>query len=364
MEKRNLKDKLLGLLGKLKQRQQRSKKEIFKSLLSAIISVFILCNFAVYSNYLNDKEWKSENQTVNYCMAGALTINTLYLVPLTRTFGINNPVLKPFTFARDSLYKKGLSYIPKDDAERGMWWCRVKFADFGQYYIWGLLNKNENESVKKGKISLYKNYLDEIYSNLINLSQTQKILTNHEIKVKRYGFYVATFITYLNTLIDLSEYENQDKTLISLYKDKKQIQRITYLFNRTANLKTYVEKSESEALKELSIQDSSSTNANYSETLLISSITQLLIGNKLYTNKFICSDPYLKSNYLLARNLLAYLKILRQYVKPKTNFDKSRLTINEAMIQRRLKEEGDFLDLIPSSCNIKIPSLIIKKKEK
>lgn len=300
-------------------------------IVNTILFLFVVINVFTFNSFLNSKEWHSDTKRVNTYMAGALTINTLYLVPLSKMLNVTSPILKPFSFIQDSLYRKGLSFLPTDDAEKEIWWFKVKFIDFYQDYSLAIIRRKENNS-------FFEKYLNGIYDHFYGLSHYKTI--NSEFRVKRYDIFISTAVIYINDTINL--YKISDKNLINLYTDESQMQKITDLFNWVTYLREYVEKNEPKGIENLYNSDTF-----YSEMWLINSLTQLIIGEEFYKNKNNCPKELLNTNGVSFSYLFYHLNHENEKFKKKS-------LIHKTMIKLRLIDDLELIKKMPKSCSYKL----------
>ena len=91
-----------------------------------IALVIVLLNVVTFNEILHSDVCLSEIKQVNWYMASAGTIDKLYLKPIAKIVNMDNPILKPLILARDFFYDKGISYLPKNDAESSIYWYCIK----------------------------------------------------------------------------------------------------------------------------------------------------------------------------------------------------------------------------------------------
>ncbi len=284
-----------------------------------IIFAIIFFNAIEFNSFLHSEVCRSNIKQVNFYMAGAATIDKMYLKPLVKIFGENSLLLKPIVFVRDSLYNEGLSYLPKNDAESAVFWYYIKFLPFVK---------------TKSKMNFYDGMKDsdDVYKNLQTFYKYP--IKNQQYNVDRYSMLISTANIYIFDLIHV--YEN-NKSIEDLYKDKKQIDRIKSLFTLFIHVNTNLEKSEPETLIKYY-----KSPLKFQEKTLINSITEILIGKGLYENVNSCNKPLIKAYFISGRDLLFCSEHFET-----CNLSRSQI----AVIKERLRSMSSFMDKIPKSCS-------------
>lgn len=283
-----------------------------------------------FNKFLNSEVCQSEIKQVNLYMASAGTVDILYLRPFVDVIDLNNPIFKPIFWIRDSLYNKGLSYLPNDDAERAMWWNYIKFIFFV---------KNE----KKMNISNSKKYLDDVYNNLQNFYKYP--IKNQKYRLERYNLFITTANLYV---YDLIHSYKRNASLDALYKDEEQIKKIQGLLTLFIDTRINLEKYEPDTLKKYQEGDT-----RFEETVLANAITQIIIGNELSKNSEHCDKQLLTHHYETLRNLMFYSEHSKLY-----NISPCQV----AIIKSRLQDDLPLIEKIPKTCSSQIKVRELKLK--
>lgn len=301
-------------------------KIILTKIFVCLLISLVFQNIWVFNLIDKTNQFKSSKKQADLYITEALTINYIYLLPIVKTFGLNSPIANPFYFMRDLFYKKAMSFLPKEDVEQYIWWYKIKFVDLYPYYTKSI-NTDKSQQI------FFKNYLDDMYFNIIGLSKIS--LTNEQFKKERYCIFISTINLYLMDLMNL--YTIKDKKLDKLYKDQKKIQEIKELYNSWVDLRSQVPRIEPEGL-----QYFQNSEINYGESLFLNLITQLILGNELNKNINSCDKDILKLNLNTVRNLLLYLD------HTNNNLNNSKMHITN--IKTRLNHNFELINKIPMSC--------------
>lgn len=284
-----------------------------------------------FNRILKSELCQSEIKQVNFYMAGAATIDNLYLIPIFKTINGNNPLLKPIFFVRDSLYNKGISYLPKNDAEKYVWWYYIKFMPF-------------ISSKSKMNTSNPQKYLDDIYDNLQSFYKYP--IKNQKYKLDRYEMFITTANLYV---FDLIHSYRRNSSVDNLYKDEKQVKKIDDLFTLFTNVRADIIKSEPETLKKFH-----NSNSRFEEVTLVNGITQLLIENELYKNPNKCDKPLIIFHWQSVSTLQLFLEHQKLY---------NLSNCQKIIIQDRLHEDTPFLKKVSKICEVDVPIITIKERE-
>ena len=296
-----------------------------------IFFIIIFMNAVTFNEILKSDVCLSEIKQVNLYMAGAGTVDKLYLKPIGKIININSILLKPIVIVRDFLYNKGLSYLPKDDAEGSIYWYYIKFEPF---------IKNE----PKMSFLNSEKYLDDVYSNLQNFYKYP--LHNSKYKVARYDMFITTANLYVYDLIHLyRKYKSMD----NLYEDEKQIERINDLFTLFTNARMYLTNSEPETLNKYHQGDT-----RFQEIVLVNAITQVLIENELHKNPNKCHKKLIIFHWQSVSALLLSIEHQKLY---------NLSSCQKQVIKDRLNEDTPLLNKVSKICKVNVPIVIIQEGE-
>lgn len=296
-----------------------------------ILFIIIFINAVTFNEILKSDVCLSEIKQVNLYMAGAGTVDKLYLKPIAKTVNINNPILKPIIFVRDFLYSKGLSYLPKDDAESSIFWYYIKFSPFKTY-------------ISKMDFANSEKYLDDVYNNIQNFYKYP--LKNPKYKLARYDMFITTANLYVYDLIHLYK---KYKSVDDLYKDEKQVEKINDLFTLFTNARVYLTNSEPETLKKYHEGDT-----RFKEIVLVNAITQVLVENELHKNPNKCPNKLTIFHWQSVSALLLSIEHQKLY---------NLSSCQKQVIKDRLREDTPLLDKVSKVCNVKVPIITIKEGE-
>jgi hypothetical protein len=122
-------------------------------------------------------------------------VNDFYVVPFGRSF-----LSAPGRAIRDIFYNAGMSHIPQEDAEREIWWFRIRFAEFKLVYQRHLdfaLQGPRNELKEQ-----YQPWMAEIYNHLISPTWTSP-LADDNFRKDRIPSYISTALLYVRDSVDI-----------------------------------------------------------------------------------------------------------------------------------------------------------------
>lgn len=294
-----------------------------------IVFIIVFINAVIFNEILKSDVCKSDIKQVNFYMAGAGTVDKLYLKPFVKIVDINSPLLNPIILVRDYLYSKGISYLPKNDAESSIFWYYIKFEPF-------------IKNVSKKSFSNSKVYLDDVYSNLHNFYKYP--LENSKYKLARYDMFITTANLYVYDLIhQYRKYKNED----DLYEDEKQMKRINDLLTLFTNAREYLTKFEPETLKKYHQGDT-----RFKEIVLVNAITQVLIENELHINPNKCHKHLIIVHWQSVNALLLSIKHQELY---------NLSSCQKQVIKDRLHEDTPLLNKVSKVCKVNVPIVVIKE---
>lgn len=173
------------------------KKEISKiKNLIRLLCGFIILNLLVFVMVIAKQTIGRPYPVAKINMATAVTIHYLYEIPLTKMFGPYNILTKPVYRVRDYFYNQGLKHLPKSDAERYIWWSRIRFDEWYNCIQPELL-KYIGKEIDENKVdkNTHLKWTDEIYNNLVPMGNLP--LRDEVFKSVRFKTYnkVAWFYT-------------------------------------------------------------------------------------------------------------------------------------------------------------------------
>ncbi|CAG0946907.1 hypothetical protein ANRL1_03424 [Anaerolineae bacterium] len=238
------------------------------------------------------------NTLSKLCMSGAVTLNVVYIFPLSGAFGYDTIIAKPFCLVRDLFYKTGLASLPGNDAEREMLWYIVRYAEFEQLIAPQIDRYIEGKSTKNPKQLVL--WTDEIYEHIHELPK--KSFRDPWFTARRYNIFcdvVWSYIAFRPSLV--SELAGENKNIHPFLKDPKEIARIEEILRIFSTFREQIKTREPEGLKYFN----SLPERWYGDLNVIYMATLYILVHRDITGTLSCDDPVVKL-YLQTRNSLLY----------------------------------------------------------
>lgn len=298
-------------------------------IINILIFVIVICKQSIGRPYPVAK--------VN--MAIAVTIHYLYEIPLSKVFGPYNVLTKPVYVIRDYFYNNGLVHLPKNDAERYIWWSRIRFDEWYNCVMPELLDyigkRIDENKVDKNK---HLKWTDEIYSNLIPLGELPlKDEVFKEVRFKTYNDVAWFYARAKSNLVYRMYYPLNSKNFP--YNDpyinnKMEIDKVKKIFKDYSKLKNYVKENEKEGFAKL-LKGKDSYMDSMVELYYISEILGYdIVNNQLTCNNYLI-QIYLKNKHIVEQKISQDAKI--------SNYEKHRtLKILKSNYHKFILEELNY----------------------
>lgn len=260
-----------------------------KILLEKIIIGFIIINLMVFISVFADKCNSSVNRPAKLFLSSAATINIMYIFPIYKVFGWDNPIAKPFCVIRNYLYNEGMKRIPEDDGERELWWFVIRFTEYDRFILPKISKffSIHDFTPSEKEFKKYEARTEELYNHIYPLG-TLKIRDKHLIS-KRYNMFIATIDAYKSGEFFISYKKDQmsgKKT--SPYNDFE-IQKDKKLLYLILKQREYTKKYEPEGWDYYY----NKTVNYYTDELHLFGLSHAIVINKLNKNELKCKDEYL-----------------------------------------------------------------------
>lgn len=262
-----------------------------------LIGSFILLNVIVVLMVMAKQTIGRPYPIAKMNMSVAVTIHFLYEKPLTMLFGPYNILTKPVYKARDYFYNQGMKHLPMNDAERYIWWSRIKFDE------WYIAVQDEMLNYIGKKIDLNKSELDkqlkwtdEIYNNLIPMAQLPlKDKVFKSVRFKTYNDVAWFYVTTRGSLIHRMYYpiNNEDFPYNSpVILNNDEINKDETILNNDLLLKQYAGKYEKQG-----INNFFNSKNWYGDSMLKENLYMHILANKIINNKINCNSEYVQDYF-------------------------------------------------------------------
>lgn len=262
-----------------------------------LISSFIILNLMVVLMVMAKQTIGRPYPLAKINMSVAVTIHYLYEIPLTKLFGPYNILTKPVYKARNYFYNKGLKHLPKDDAERYIWWSRIRFDEWYNCVQDEMLDYTGRKiTLNQTDIDKQLKWNDEIYNNLIPMGQLP--LKDEVFKSIRFKTYNDVAWFYVNTCRSLMRrmyYPANNKEFpynLPHILNNSEINHEKVVLNNYLNLKKYVQKYEKQGFERLL-----NSGNWYSDPMLKEFLYMDILSNAIINNKLNCKSEYIKDYF-------------------------------------------------------------------
>jgi hypothetical protein len=112
-----------------------NKNSCFYKVLKALIVFFVAFNLIVFPAVIVDQSLGKPHAKAKVYMSAALIVDFVYIIFPSKIFGANNLISKPFYFVRNFLFNTGYELLPKSDAEKDLWWARIRFNEWYHLHL-------------------------------------------------------------------------------------------------------------------------------------------------------------------------------------------------------------------------------------
>lgn len=281
-------------------------KKYLKRFLQIVIILNVFLYGVFYQRYVSTASDTHKEARID--MVNALMFHNVYFLALKMGIDFQNPIVQPIVKLRDIFYKKGLNALPKNDAEKAIWFETFELIP-------------HNLSVKGKYGYLIKDYGEEFGNKFLDDSLKYiTLLAEHELidinfKDKKHissCFHLLTkIIIDENRAYPNNKYLYSNKNIIAFSKKKNLYDKFFFLYQKR---KQFIEKyKNTEHFKNLmakkySLKDEY-TAYYYNDLILNTYILFYQIEqNKTYSCKK--SKQYFKEIFIAKDNLRKYIKEL------------------------------------------------------
>ncbi|MFZ5997811.1 MAG: hypothetical protein ACOYW7_10025 [Nitrospirota bacterium] len=162
------------------------KKRIVTLILAFIIATNIFFYFNERIHWINDDH--AHLKAKEYYVLGRMVF--FYRKMLSLLIKVDNPIMSPLNSLQETIYNKGISYIPENDGERAVWKYNFDLYFYGRGFY--LPNDGTPETINAVS-PLRKKILDDTY-NVIETLATKPI-ADREMNETRYKIFplIAAF---------------------------------------------------------------------------------------------------------------------------------------------------------------------------
>jgi hypothetical protein len=226
------------------------------------------------------------------CMSIAESITYFQILPLSKIFGVNNPLTIPFYLVRDGLYYTGRFFYPKGEGEKEIWWYRIKWAEYITIIHPEVLNyclywRRNNIFFNKNSLKCWDN---ELYNHIKPFAKAK--ISDPKFRKEKF----TDFISLIRTSIGLTEM-TYDAVIVEVdvkrgihnpaFFDEKHAQKYDKVYKIYEQLKKYSYQSERDSY------DYFFKNPKYYESEIKYDLSKKIVAVKYVENKLSCDDPYL-----------------------------------------------------------------------
>jgi len=291
-----------------------------RSILKIGIGLFFVVNFLLfvyfYNNYINNetKHHKAKSYYVvgmvphTYSVALGNLITPLYPALL----GLNVPIRK----MKEILFKKGMDYIPKDDAERELWeyeWFYYPYVG-NSYDMWGEYVRKDNLGgdihAQKNHYIYFKHKLDYLYTLMDAINKKSMNDETLSIDSKLSFGHMARY--YFMNEKYLAPYEELNRDTLASFP--KFLKKDNTLLERRENIKEWLFKTKDALEKMPKFQEN--VVENQKKLLLNKAILDSTL--LLYLEVSIIADIHKNSFSCDNKTILDYQKIRRNFLEDST----------------------------------------------
>lgn len=275
-------------------------KNIFKKLFKGFayfIVIFSIINLLIFTPIVVNQLKSPRYPVARAYLKSAYMVNLLYIFPLSKIFGYGNPLTWGFYPIKNTLYKIGISKLPKDEGEREIWWFNIRFVEYKTIVQPALMDSYKRDTTFKPlppwQIKSLEKWHNELYSNILSWPSV-KIFNSTYKKEKLIRFidlaeaYVDS-TSVLSTKLQVTEHNNSsgwrsypDHLPYAKPEDVKNYMNIISLFEK---LKAGSAKNDKESY------DYFERNKRYYEDKFLYETAYELIGSEAQWEKLLCNSP-------------------------------------------------------------------------
>ena len=282
--------------------ENKQKPKNIKAILLKIVCLFLVANLVLFGTAIYKYTVGKPYPKAAAFLGSSQVMTWVYLIPLEKVFGPDNPLLSPISWSRNKLYDTGMSYLPPDAGERQIWWFLVKAAEFSSIddVEWRkLLKIDKTKKINKSVAAKYMSWTDEVYKQL-SLLEKNRSFKNEEHKSLNF-----------ETFVEFSDYYISVRPMIKLKWDGYTVTKI--VSNSFTNSTSEVKKFQNilDWLDDLErytreinpryIENFKSTPYWEEKPKIQLQVTTHILTYKLLNHQFQCADP-LVQKYLESRS--------------------------------------------------------------
>jgi len=309
---------------------------IWNGLLGVILIIFISFNIFVFKTVIDYYSKNSKYPEARAYMASALEMNIIYIYPISKKFGWDSLITKPFYFVRDKLFDIGYSKFPKDEIEKEYWWYAIKYKEFKKLVkknqsIWGLNFDSYSRDIMylDTKRENFIAWDKELY-NHIDLFAKAKITnkTDKDVAKQKLSKFVDLMHGYINENIILEMRLENDRQVklgirknVGLYLPDSQVVIYDQLYKKYLATVEHSKKYEKESYEYYLSRPDYWLNGE----MFVYNLSLDIIQSRFYGNKLRCDDPYLKINVDTHKKIREYY--FNHNMSPALEFDAGAIAI-------------------------------------
>lgn len=180
-------------------------KNIFKKSLKGFtyfIVIFSIINLLIFTPIIIGQLKSPRYPVARAYLKSAYMVNLLYIFPLSKIFGYGNPLTWGFYPVKDTLYKIGISKLPKDEGEREIWWFNIRFVEFkvvvqerlNHSYTY---NDEQYKPLPSWQMRSFEKWNDELYSHILSWSSVK--ISDPKLKKEKLTRFLDLAETYISS---------------------------------------------------------------------------------------------------------------------------------------------------------------------
>lgn len=271
-----------------------------KYFLRLALFLFLLFNLVVYGKVASKQAIGRPNVIAKLCMSGAVTLNTIYIFPLSKILGYQNIIVKPFYLARNVIYQSGLYFLDNNDAEREMLWYIVRYNEFEELIV-PQIDRYIDDKPSINPAFLVE-WIDEVYQHIKTIPLNS--FKDEWFNSRRFNIFcdiVWNYVALRPAL--LSQLAGENENLHPFLKDKKEISRIEDVLRDFMDFRGRARAQEPEGLKYFY----SLPERWYGDLEIIHTATLYILVHRDITGTLTCADPLLGLHLETRNKLLHYV---------------------------------------------------------
>ena len=274
-----------------------------------ILIIFLIINFFIFTPMVINQLKSPRYPVARTYLKSAFMVNQLYIIPLSKMFGYGNPLTWGFYPIKETLYKIGMSKLPKDEGEREIWWFNIRFVEFKMVVRPALANSFKRDTtfvpLPTWQVKSLKKWNNELYSHILSFPKAK--ISDSTYKKEKLMRFVDLAEAYesstsiLSTKLQVTKHNNgsgwksyPDHLPNAKPEDVKNYMTMINLFN---NFKTDSEKNEKESY------DYFEQNKRYYEDKFLYATALDLLRSESQWGNLSCTSPEVKIFVTRHKNL-------------------------------------------------------------